>query len=35
MVESELTRRFNVDFDDVCSELWEFWKKEHKKRHDA
>jgi len=37
MSESELTRRFNVDYDDICSEVWEFWKKEHsssgKKRH--
>jgi DNA-binding transcriptional regulator YiaG len=29
MSESELARRFNVDFDDICSEVWEFWKKEH------
>jgi hypothetical protein len=32
MIESELARRFNVDFDDICSEIWEFWKKEHKKK---
>ena len=32
MIESELARRFNVDFDDICSEVWEFWKKEHKKK---
>ena len=32
MSESELARRFNVDFDDICSEVWEFWKKEHKSK---
>jgi hypothetical protein len=31
MSESELARRFNVDFDDICSEVWELWKKEHHK----
>ena len=31
MSESELARRFNVDFDDICSEVWEFWKQEHHK----
>jgi hypothetical protein len=26
---------FKADFYDVCSEVWEFWKKEHKERqHD-
>jgi hypothetical protein len=35
MSESELARRFNVDFDDICSEVWEFWKKGHKKRYDS
>jgi len=30
MSESDLARRFNVDFDDICSEVWEYWKKEHK-----
>ena len=29
MSESELARRFNVDFDDICSEVWEFCKKAH------
>ena len=31
MSESELAGRFNVDFDDICSEVWEFWKKAHHK----
>ena len=31
MSESELARRFNVDFDDICSEVWEFWRKVHNK----
>ena len=31
MSKSELARRFNVDFDDICSEVWEFWKQEHHK----
>jgi hypothetical protein len=21
---------YNTDFHDICSEVWEFWKKEHK-----
>jgi len=29
MSESDLVRRFNVDFDDICSEVWEFWKENH------
>jgi len=29
MSESDLARRFNVDFDDICSEVWEFWKENH------
>ena len=31
MSESELARRFNVDFDDICSEVCEIWKKAHYK----
>ncbi|MDQ3881893.1 MAG: hypothetical protein M3249_01875 [Thermoproteota archaeon] len=31
MSESELARRYNVDFDDICSEVWEFWKNAHHK----
>lgn len=29
MSESDLARRFSVDFDDICSEVWEFWKENH------
>jgi hypothetical protein len=29
MSESELGRKFNVDFDDICSEVWEYWKENH------
>jgi hypothetical protein len=21
---------YNTDFHDICSEVWEFWKKQHK-----
>ena len=31
MSELELARRFNVDFDDICSEVCEIWKKGHYK----
>ena len=31
MPESEIAGRFNVDFDDICPEVWEFWKKVHHK----
>jgi hypothetical protein len=34
MSESDLARGFNVDFDDICSEVLEFWKKEHRRRHE-
>ncbi len=30
MSESELVKRFNLDFDDICSDVWDFWKEHHK-----
>jgi hypothetical protein len=30
MSESKLGRKFNVDFDDICSEVWEYWKAHHR-----
>jgi hypothetical protein len=33
MSASKLARRFNVDFDDIMSEVWDFWKR-HPELHD-
>jgi hypothetical protein len=30
MSNSKLGRKWNVDFDDICSEVWDFWKEHHK-----
>jgi hypothetical protein len=29
MSRSVLGRKFEVDFHDICSEVWEFWKEHH------
>jgi RNase P subunit RPR2 len=34
MVNSALAKQFGVDFDDICSEVWESWKREHRKGND-
>jgi hypothetical protein len=33
MMEYIRKRQYNADFHDICSEVWEFFKKEHKERH--
>ena len=32
MSTSKLGSKFNVDFDDIMSEVWDFYKKQHKEK---